>query len=201
MSFGRSSPWHGTSQTHARTILRLILATYLPTAMISRPVSAASAIQLDITASRPATAPSDTTPDKGTLEIKGRFVKSITVLPIDGQEQTFRLESPGTTLKLRPGEYRWANVALQDAKSPEFRAFGYYRDTFTIAAGQTTTLSIGGPLRQKLTAQPSGAVIYLRHELLGIGDEPYSRQDRLEPPQFAATQNGRRVDSGKFAYG
>lgn len=201
MSFCKSYSRHKRIPTLFCVSLLLSPTGCLLTTLLAAPGLAYSTPEPDTPSRNTATTQTSAPAGMGTLAFKGRFIKEITLLPMNEEEKTIRLQSPDATLPLAPGEYHWGHVTLQDGDSPAFVGFGYFHETFRITAGQTTTLDIGGPLHHKVTAYSSGPVIQLGHELLGIGGESYTREDRREVPQFTAVQDGREIDSGKFAYG
>jgi len=139
--------------------------------------------------------------DTGTIHITGRFIKSLRLdRTANDQQESIHLESPGTEVKLPPGEYAVRQVVVQEGNSARFVAY-WYRHSITVTAGEPAALTIGGPLKPELQAVQRGAVVDLYFSLLGAGGESYAREDRQDRPRFTVTREGREVAAGTFEYG
>lgn len=124
--------------------------------------------------------------------------------------QTIPLPADGGAVSLPPGKYRWNSVNVGEPNNPlRFTALNSREDWFTLAAGHTTSLVLGGPLRQRLGVSRSGPVLGLTCQLHGIGGESYrpaaqptgQSSAQLQAPQLSVVKNGREVCTGSFRYG
>lgn len=155
----------------------------------------------------PTTPPAAHPADTGILKINGKFIKSLQLeRRTDRGADTVTLDSPSAEVRLPAGDYMWHRIELQEGRSPRLSAWGYssswgHSAWVHIAPGQTTTLTIGGPVKQQLQATARGSVIEMTFSLIGAGGETYTRTDRQSPPGFAVTQGDRRIGSGTFEYG
>jgi hypothetical protein len=133
----------------------------------------------------------------GILKLEGKHIK---LLALQGSHAaTFR--DPNSELRLPVGEYRINDFRLDG----DYTCQTYYlpRDAlnFTITEGQTTTLKVGAPLTQSITAARKGNRLALSYKLTGIGGEPYTESGERHAPTFAVYSGDNKVGSGTFAYG
>lgn len=154
--------------------------------------------------SAPATTQSK--PAAGTLTFKGKFIQR---LVLERSEETgitsLEFESPGASLSLPPGKYRWQEVHLDGGDSAGVFTsdnWSHWRDDwFTVTADKPAVLNVGGPLKPRLDVQRCGSFLSLRYELLGVGGEDYACSKYGNTPTFAISENGSAIASGSFEYG
>jgi len=147
------------------------------------------------------TAPAPEAADEtGRLRIEGRFVTHLLLTRAGGSWEQVSIDREGMA-RLPAGSYVLRTVQLQDPNS----AAGWWgwmpqERRVVVTQGGLTTLRVGGPLRQKLSAQRNGRAIVLSHELIGIGGERY-RSNSGRGPTFTVYDGNRRIGSGQFEYG
>ncbi|MDH4158604.1 MAG: hypothetical protein OEW00_15150 [candidate division Zixibacteria bacterium] len=119
-----------------------------------------------------------------------------------------KLPADGGTVSLTPGRYRWNSVVLRDeSKKLKFSARNQRGDWFDLSPGSTSTLEIGGPLRQSLKVSRSGALLNFEYKLLGAAGEEYSPvrpesvRQQTERPELSIYKANRRISGGSFRYG
>ncbi|AQT68200.1 hypothetical protein STSP2_01355 [Anaerohalosphaera lusitana] len=135
----------------------------------------------------PAESPEDNAPT-GALRITGKFVRSITLESVGTEE----VNTDGT-LEVPTGSHQIRKITLENG----WTAYPY--QLVDIKAGQTTDVKLGGPLKQKITANRQGGYLNLDHSVEGVCGKQYRNGDN--PPAFTIYKGDTKVHSGKFAYG
>jgi hypothetical protein len=138
---------------------------------------------------------------QGELRLTGTCIKRLT-LARPGQPDVV-LKSPGASVLLPEGQYRWTEVYLESGKgSGGFKASTYnYESWITIAPGRPATLEIGGPLKPEIQVNRRGSKLTLVHLLSDAVGNYYDAEGRSDRPRFTASQNGQTIGSGQFEYG
>lgn len=156
---------------------------------------------------------------EGTLEIVGKGVEKLVLLPIEhrdldvgrgadiafvGKHPTRELIRPSPSVVLPAGEYWVQELVLQAGferrqLGPGASPRSMHR--FAIVPGQACRLEIGTPLTSTVTSQRRGSVLKLDYALTGADGWKYSSRDRSDPPRFTVLQGGREIGSGSFKYG
>lgn len=135
---------------------------------------------------------------KGEIRLSGGSIRQLVLISRAGRR--FPFDSPGSSIVLPEGDYRWHEVTVDGGKAGRFRAHGPQR-WLRIAADRPVTLKLGGPLRPSLQVASRGGALVLSHALRGEGGEAYSACEPGVRPRFTVTQAGRQIASGRFAYG
>ncbi len=142
--------------------------------------------------------PQDQEPALGELKLQGKYIERLILEGKDGRKEEFN--EPEETIELAEGEYRLQEVHLQGGyicRFPRVPGYGWV----TVTPDKPAVLEVGAPLRQIIKAQRQGRVIVLNYELLGVGGEQYTSENRSKPPTFAIYKGGKEIASGKFEFG
>jgi hypothetical protein len=110
------------------------------------------------------------------------------------------LDEPQGTLKVPPGVYSVRTVWLKRGPAEAFR-LSY--QPLVVNATAPTNFALGGPLTNSVTLTRSGRKLLMSYQIKGADGGSYrlTQQDRANPPEFAIYRGGRKVQSGKFAFG
>jgi len=138
----------------------------------------------------------------GELTLNGRFVNRLVLKESDDGASLVILNSPSGTAQMPTGEYVVEEVYLKD----ETTGRSFEADTRArvfITQEKADTLTIGGPLRHKLTVNRWGNALVLSYLLVGAGGESYTdpQQESSKAPGFAIYKGDTRIASGSFEYG
>jgi hypothetical protein len=153
------------------------------------PAGSASALSLRLAEERPAL---------GELKITGQFIHR---LILERGPCTVIVTPPVGTVRIPAGTYNQVMVWLKNGGA---EACGN-RTAGSVAIHETkpAELVIGGPLTNSVSPERRGRNLRLSYTLVGAGGDAYQliRQDRSQPPTFAAFKDGKQVGSGKFEFG
>jgi len=145
----------------------------------------------------------------GELKLPGQFIER---LVLAGQQSkkpfTVALDRPGAVAQIPEGSYYQCEARLEQGGAAAY----YERDRYygaspkavvTIKPAAPALLAVGGPLTNSVTVKRKGKSLSLNYSLLGMGGAAYQLvdQNRSDPPRFTILQAGKKVGSGKFAYG
>ncbi len=137
-------------------------------------------------------------PQLGELRVNGQHLYRLILTQPNGFEAI--LDQPGPTEKLPVGTYQTGEVWLRQGAG---EAFYIGPLPLTVRADAPTSLALGGPLTNTVTAQQVGENLVLRYRLAGTGSRAldYRISTETQPPGWAIWQGDKQVASGKFAYG
>jgi hypothetical protein len=118
----------------------------------------------------------------------------------DAHGYTAVLREPGNTIQLPQGRYTLSTVWL---KKGDAEAWLLPYKGVVLDATNPTNVCLGGPLTNRVAVARQGRTLNMNYQLVGAGGASYQlmQQDREKPPEFAVYHQGRKVFSGKFAYG
>jgi hypothetical protein len=145
------------------------------------------------------------------LALDGRFIHHLTLQ--DGETNALKvvvLEAPGETVRIPAGSYNEQRLYVGLDERDLY--LGKRSKQFEVAAGETGTLRIGGPLRPEVRADADGADLRLMYALRGRMGEQYRRLLRGDfgvkvrdntalRPQFTVYKGDKKVAAGTFTYG
>ncbi len=133
----------------------------------------------------------------GEVRIQGKHIRE---LVLTGSNVPVCIAfTPGDRLRLPAGMYSVNSVRLEGGWE-----LGYPRDgnAYRVTPEKPVTLPVGGPLRQRITAERHVNRLDLSLAVTGAGGLPYSREGQFDaPPQFAVYRGDTQVHTGTFEYG
>ncbi len=166
------------------------------------PLQVALALTALVAASSPAWAGTETAACQ--LTIRGHSIRQLTLVG-KAASAAVRFQNPGGTVTLPPGEYRVAQVELEEGFSL-VPLQGNWQGWFQVTAQGPNELVVGAPLYPTVTARRHGGVIQMDYATVDGAGRVYqkagiSRTDRKTPPKFKIYQGGKEIGAGSFKYG
>lgn len=110
------------------------------------------------------------------------------------------LDEPKGVVMLPPGSYKAGEVWLKHGRHLAMRDS---KSRLTVSEQERARLVAGGPLTNSVKVSRYGKRLVLEYQLGGADGAIYrlTPQDSSQPPQFAVYHDGKKLVSGKFAYG
>ncbi|UCE46636.1 MAG: hypothetical protein JSW47_13560 [Phycisphaerales bacterium] len=135
----------------------------------------------------------------GELRLEGKYVEYLALRRDDGQKQSFN--KPQETVKLPVGKYMLQEIRLKGGYEHRPRV-SHKRNRITISGQKPTSLGLGAPLKQTITAGRRGRILELSYGLTGAGGENYAvNRYTQKPPAFSVYKGDRKIATGQFEFG
>jgi len=133
------------------------------------------------------------------VTLGGKYIQQVVLEKTGNKSVTMLLPGSQTNVLLPVGTYS-CRIWLKEKNS---EAFGYLPQGVTNSSQATNFLNVGGPLNNTVHVVNGHTILRMNYTLAGQGDSVYKMEntENLGHPQFIATQNGEKVDSGTFEYG
>jgi len=131
------------------------------------------------------------------VRIQGKYIRELVLA--DQNASVCLVYTPGDRVRLPAGMYSVNSALLEDGWE-----LGYPRNgnAYRVTTERPATLPVGGPLRQRITAERHVNRLDLSLEVTGAGGLPYSRNGQFAAPaQFAVYRGDSQVHTGTFEYG
>jgi hypothetical protein len=139
----------------------------------------------------------------GELKIEGRYISELVLCRKDGHIEKFTTpnEELDGIVKLPIGEYRLQTVFLRGGYTSGYATSLPVRDWIKVTENKLAVLKAGAPLSPAVNVRKEGNFLAMDYQLLGIGNEAYTRSDRSKPPTFAIYKGQKKIASDKFKFG
>ena len=135
-------------------------------------------------------------PETGILRFSGDYIKQAFL----SGDYKLILFAPEREEAIPAGHYKECKISLQRNPS-QIELSSTLEKNFSLKKNEVYSLMAGAPLKNKITVTRAGTRLNMNYDLTGIGGESYQKIDYQHPPEFAVYQNGKKIFSGKFAFG
>jgi hypothetical protein len=134
----------------------------------------------------------------GELRVVGAFLHRVVLDEPNGF--TVVLDDPPPVRKIPAGHYQASEIWLRQGSA---EAVSTTAGKLTVSETAPATLAAGGPLTNTVTITRRGKYLSFDYRLVGSGSNTFrlGSDDRTNPPEVEVYHGGRKIASGKFAYG
>jgi hypothetical protein len=118
-----------------------------------------------------------------------------------GKRDPYRITAQPICI-IPPGSYQMVDYSVQNLKNPDSGVSGRLTRKFTVTAGKTTELKIGGPFTAQISAKKEGpSLMSLAMTFKDCGGSECMVEASPAPRFQILSQSGEVLQEGAFSYG